>query len=144
MSDEDRERRNERIKHLFAILDTRKKGQICSIDDLRAGLKKLDHPLESADTLLQEVFDHIDSGKDGIITQQEFREFVLETEDKLRRLFRQLDVLNQGRLKKFEIQRALHKAGVHHTDARMNDFFDAMDRYALQRESLIIGIMTAT
>lgn len=36
-------------------------------------------------------------------------------------------MLNQGRLKKFEIQRALHKAGVHHSDARMNDFFDAMD-----------------
>lgn len=53
---------------------------------------------------------------------------MLETEDKLRRLFRQLDVLNQGRLKKFEIQRALHKAGVHHSDARMNAFFDAVDR----------------
>lgn len=64
----------------------------------------------------------------GVISFGEFRIFVLETEDKLRRLFQQLDVLGQGRLKKFEIQRALHKAGVHHTDARMHDFFEAMDR----------------
>lgn len=66
MSDEDRERRNERIKHLFAILDTKKEGKLYSIDDLRAGLKKLNHPLESADTLLQEVFDHIDSGNEYV------------------------------------------------------------------------------
>lgn len=43
-------------------------------------------------------------------------------------MFKQLDILGQGRLKKFEIQRALHKAGVHHSDTRMNEFFDAMDR----------------
>lgn len=36
-------------------------------------------------------------------------------------------MLGQGRLKKFEIQRALHKAGVHHSDARMDEFFEAMD-----------------
>ncbi|CCX35433.1 putative Calcium dependent mitochondrial carrier protein [Taphrina deformans PYCC 5710] len=127
MNDPQREHRDARIRHLFNTLDTRAQNKICSIDDLRQGLRELGHPLEAADTLLQEVFDHIDSGQDGVITFQEFKDFVLETEDKLRRLFQQIDVLNQGRLKKFEIQRALHKAGVHHTDARMNHFFEAMD-----------------
>lgn len=66
MSEEDRERRNERIKHLFATIDTKRRGKLCSIDDLRKGLRKLNHPLEPADTLLQEVFDHIDSGNESV------------------------------------------------------------------------------
>ena len=127
-SGESRKRRDERIRRLFDTLDVRKRGRICSIDELRRGLEKLDHPLKDADRLLHEVFDHIDSGNDGAITHDEFHDFVLETEDKLRRLFRQLDVLNQGRLKKFEIQRALHKAGVHSSDANMRALFNAMDR----------------
>ncbi|ORY85618.1 mitochondrial carrier domain-containing protein [Protomyces lactucae-debilis] len=121
-------RKDEQIRRLFTTLDVRRCGELRDIDDLRAGLRELQHPLEGADNLLQEVFDHIDSGNDGIITFSEFRVFVLETEDKLRRLFEQLDVLHQGRLKRFEIQRALHKAGVHTTDGRMNELFEAMDK----------------
>ncbi|BFZ58951.1 hypothetical protein PYCC9005_006019 [Savitreella phatthalungensis] len=123
----DRRKRDERIHKLFDTLDTRKQGKLCSIDDLRKGFEKLDHPLASADRLLHEVFDHMDSGNDGTITPEEFRDFVLETEGKLRRLYNQLDVLHQGRLKKFEIQRALHKAGVHSSDSEMKAMFSAMD-----------------
>ena len=66
MNDSQRAQRDQRIKHLFTTLDTKAQGRICSIDDLRAGLRELGHPLESADTLLQEVFDHIDSGNEYV------------------------------------------------------------------------------
>lgn len=68
MSDPARDQRDRRIKTLFETLDTRGNGKICSINDLRDGLRELGHPLESADTLLQEVFDHIDSGNELVMS----------------------------------------------------------------------------
>lgn len=64
MNDLKRDQRDQRIRRLFDTLDTRQQGRICSIDDLRDGLHQIGHPLETCDTLLQEVFDHIDSGNE--------------------------------------------------------------------------------
>lgn len=123
----DRSKTEERIRKLFNQLDTRNEGKLTDIEALRAGLKEINHPLGGARTLLQDVFEHIDSGNDGVISQTEFRDFVLETEDKLRRLFRKIDTFDQGKLERAEIHAALRKAGVTQSDERLNEFFAAMD-----------------
>lgn len=49
------ERREERTRELFESLDTRNAGRLDGIDDLQAGLKRINHPLREARGLLSDV-----------------------------------------------------------------------------------------
>lgn len=147
MEDESKSKRNLRIQSLWDTLDVRKEG---SIDEnaLRAGLRKIGHPLMDANEFLQEVLKAVDTNGDGRIQWSgmaergsesginsatdrdvlEFRTFVEETEKELWSLFKSIDHDNNGKLDKNELYAAFSKAGLAISTTKLNSFFAEIDK----------------
>lgn len=123
MNGETREARDKRIQALWKTLDTRSQGQL-DLDGLKKGLKKLDHPLKNADTLLHDVLKAVDTSGDGQIQFNEFRVFVEHAERELFQLFESIDRDHNGSLDKEELRAAFKRAGLMISNAKLEQFFD--------------------
>ncbi|KAI9660271.1 MAG: hypothetical protein M1831_003579 [Alyxoria varia] len=115
-----------RVEELWKALDTQGRGQL-DLDGLRAGLKRLDHPLKNADKLLEQVHQSVDSDRDGFIQYSEFRQFVQNAENQLRALFRDIDQDKNNKLTKAELREAFTASGVQVSTSKLNDFFEHVD-----------------
>ena len=126
MNEESHESRDRRIVDLWKELDTRNEGQI-DVNGLKKGLKKIDHPLKNADSLLHDVLKAVDTSGDGRIQFNEFRVFVEHAERELRQLFESIDKDNNGELDKDELRAAFQRSGLTISSAKLDQFFDEVD-----------------
>ncbi|MCJ1476792.1 hypothetical protein MMC13_005461 [Lambiella insularis] len=126
MDGESHKEQDERVEKLWRTLDTRNQGQL-DLAGLKKGLRKMDHPLQDADALLQDVMKAVDTSKDGRIQYSEFREFVEQTEKELWHLFKSIDRDHNGQLDKTELQAAFARAGLVIPKAKFEDFFSEID-----------------
>ncbi|RMZ85627.1 hypothetical protein DV737_g568, partial [Chaetothyriales sp. CBS 132003] len=126
MEEETSEHREKRIKALWKRLDSTDDGQM-DLHGLKKGLKKIDHPLKNADSLLQEVLTAVDTSGDGQIQFNEFRVFVEHAERELWQLFESIDRDHSGGLDKEELRAAFKRAGLTISNAKLDQFFDEVD-----------------
>lgn len=56
----------EAVDRLWEILDPRRQGYV-DYNGLKKGLKRMDHPLKNADSMLRKVFQAVDTSGDGRI-----------------------------------------------------------------------------
>ena len=126
MNGETQEHRDARIKELWQTLDTRSTGQL-DLDGLKKGLRKMDHPLKNADSLLHDVLKAVDTSGDGQIQFNEFRVFVEHAERELWQLFESIDRDHNGALDKDEMRAAFSRAGLTISNAKLDQFFDEVD-----------------
>ncbi|KAI9761023.1 MAG: hypothetical protein M4579_001286 [Chaenotheca gracillima] len=118
--------RDARVERLWQTLDTRKEGHL-DLNGLKKGLRKMDHPLKNADSLLKDVLQAVDANGDGKIVFEEFRDFVEETEKELQTLFNSIDRDNNGKLDKSELQAAFLRAGLAVPKSKLDQFFEEVD-----------------
>lgn len=117
---------DKRIEELFNALDVEQKGYL-DLKDLRAGLKKIDHPLKNAGELVNDVLRNIDTNNDGRISYLEFHTFVKHTEEELRTMFRVIDHNEDGKLDRNELKKAFHQAGLTVSNRKLDQFFEQVD-----------------
>ncbi|KAF2745173.1 calcium dependent mitochondrial carrier protein-like protein [Sporormia fimetaria CBS 119925] len=115
-----------RVEELWATLDTRKQGKL-DLAGLKKGLRKLDHPLKRADTLLSEVFKAVDTDGDGYIQYSEFSSFVKSTENELLSLFRMLDHDRDGKISKEEFKLSCRNHGIVVPNSKVDQLFLEVD-----------------
>ncbi|KAE9966172.1 hypothetical protein BLS_009518 [Venturia inaequalis] len=115
-----------RVEELWQTLDANRRGFL-DLKGLKRGLKKLDHPLKYADTLLKDVLEAIDTDHDGRITYPEFHSFVQQTESQLRTLFNEIDINHDGKLDRQELSAACQRAGLAVSNAKLDRFFEKVD-----------------
>jgi len=126
MPGESHQQREQRIARLWQNLDTADQGQL-DIKALKRGLRKIDHPLKNADTLLHDVLKAVDTSGDGQIQFNEFRVFIEHAERELSQLFDNIDRDNSGTLDKDELRQAFARSGVVVSNAKIDQFFDEID-----------------
>ncbi|KAK9238117.1 mitochondrial carrier domain-containing protein [Lipomyces kononenkoae] len=119
--------RDERILQLFESLDTQHKGYLDK-DALQEGFHRLNHPLEHAVGITNEVIALVDQNGDGLIQFEEFKVFVEKTEQHLWALFAAIDKDKNGKLDKAEVEAALETSGLSVPPSKLEQFFDSMDR----------------
>ncbi|KIW06714.1 hypothetical protein, variant [Verruconis gallopava] len=115
-----------RVESLWRKLDAAERGYL-DLHGLKKGLKKMDHPLKYADSLLQDIFNTIDTNRDGRISYFEFHTFVRQTENELWELFKNIDRNKDGHLDKDELASAFSNSGVAVSKARLDRFFAEVD-----------------
>ena len=126
MNGETSEHRKARIEKLWNNLDTQGAGEL-DISGLKKGLKKMDHPLKNADSLLHDVLKAVDTSGDGSIQYNEFRVFVEHAERELYQLFESIDRDHSGALDKSELKAAFSRAGLAIPNSKLDQFFDEVD-----------------
>ncbi|KAF2761805.1 calcium dependent mitochondrial carrier protein-like protein [Pseudovirgaria hyperparasitica] len=115
-----------RLEELWTTLDAKKTGHL-DLAGLKRGLKKMDHPLKHADSLVEDVMQSVDTNKDGRITFAEFQTFVKQTERELYYLFKRIDHNEDGKLDKAELKQAFQTAGLAVPDSKFERFFEQVD-----------------
>jgi solute carrier family 25 (mitochondrial phosphate transporter), member 23/24/25/41 len=118
--------REQRIRHLFKELDVNNKGKLDRAS-LKKGFQRINHPLQSADSFIDNVMRAADFNHDGLIEYDEFKRFIIETERELRRLFDRIDTSRNGTLEFEEVQNALENAGIAIHPRILHAFFDSVD-----------------
>jgi solute carrier family 25 phosphate transporter 23/24/25/41 len=66
-SDESGPQREARIRDLFKQLDVKKQGQL-DREALKQGFRRINHPLQNADSFMDNVMRAADLNDDGVIT----------------------------------------------------------------------------
>lgn len=84
--------------------------------------------LKDADGLVKDMLTQADVNHDGKISYDEFRRFCNQTEKELWSLFQAIDRDRSGELDKSEVAAAFERAGVTVSNARLNRFFDHIDK----------------
>jgi solute carrier family 25 phosphate transporter 23/24/25/41 len=107
----------ERFSQLFRDLDTNKDGRI-DAKELETGLKRLgvNWTIDQA----QEILKRGDENWDGHLDFREFVKYMLEHEQNLRLVFRDIDINKDGILDKGEIRAALKRLGLNVTDKEVD------------------------
>ncbi|KAL8949564.1 MAG: hypothetical protein Q9222_004338 [Ikaeria aurantiellina] len=123
---EDQKALDARVQKLWQTLDTQKKGHL-DTRGLKQGLKKIDHPLQNADDMLQDVLKAVDTDGDGRMQYAEFRTFVEKTEKELFKLFNSIDRDRNGQLDKSELKSAFSRAGLAVQNSKLDQFFAEVD-----------------
>ncbi len=119
--------RRTRLHTLFNKLDVNKNG-LLDRRSLSAGLKKINHPLQNADDLLDQVLAKADTNRDGLISWEEFLRFIEATEQELWNLFCRIDRDSNGKLDLSEIAAAFERSNIYVDPKALHDFFSHMDR----------------
>ncbi|KAI9713179.1 MAG: hypothetical protein M1820_001164 [Bogoriella megaspora] len=127
MKDDKKEAQDKRVERLWRKLDTRKEGHLDALG-LKNGLRKINHPLQNADNLLDNILKAVDSNGDGRIQYGEFRTFIEQTEDELAKLFNSIDRDHNGNLDKEELRAAFDRAGVSIDKSKIDRFFSDVDK----------------
>jgi solute carrier family 25 (mitochondrial phosphate transporter), member 23/24/25/41 len=118
--------REDRIRSLFKQLDVNNKGKL-DRTSLKKGFQRINHPLQNADSFLDNVMRAADFNHDGLIEYDEFKRFIIETERELRRLFDRIDTSRNGKLEFEEVQYALEQSGIAIHPKILHAFFDSVD-----------------
>jgi solute carrier family 25 phosphate transporter 23/24/25/41 len=84
--------------------------------------------LRDADALLKEVLTAADIDRDGKLSYDEFRRFCTQTEKQLWQLFKAIDRDHSGELDKAELSAAFERAGLTVSNARVERFFNYIDK----------------
>lgn len=69
----------------------------------------------------------MDTDRNGRISYQEFRTFVMHAESELHKLFHSIDRNHDGSLDRSELQDAFRKAGLVMPDSKLDKFFAEVD-----------------
>ncbi|KAL4919548.1 mitochondrial carrier domain-containing protein [Aspergillus aurantiobrunneus] len=117
---------DQRVARLWRRLGAEKRDHL-DYNGLRKGLKKIDHPLKNADTMLRNIFQSVDANGDGIIEYSEFRAFVGRAELELGQLFESIDHNRNGEIDKGELKAAFSRSGVTVSNAKLDEFFADVD-----------------
>ncbi|PLB34276.1 calcium-binding mitochondrial carrier protein [Aspergillus candidus] len=118
--------RDRRIADLWESLGVSKSGRL-DLNGLKKGLKKIDHPLKNADSMLGNVLHAVDTNGDGFIDYSEFRAFVDHTEYGLSQLFQNIDRNRNGEIDKNELKSAFSNSEVTVSSAKLEAFFSDVD-----------------
>ncbi|KAL4771364.1 mitochondrial carrier domain-containing protein [Aspergillus nidulans var. acristatus] len=117
---------DQRVARLWSRLGAEKKEHL-DYNGLKKGLRRIDHPLKNADTMLQAIFRSVDTNGDGIIEYSEFRAFVDRAEQELWQLFKSIDRNRNGEIDKSELKAAFSKSGVTVSNSKLDEFFADVD-----------------
>ncbi|ODQ64114.1 mitochondrial carrier [Nadsonia fulvescens var. elongata DSM 6958] len=123
------EQRETRIRSLFNTIDVQGRGQVDAETWFEAA-KRLEHPLITTNEEILDPFQLLlDSTKSGsAVNFDQFRQYVLKTENNLRAAFDSFDLTNSGKLNREELRNGLGKLGLNtDDDNRLNLFFDLMN-----------------
>ncbi|GAB1193795.1 hypothetical protein APSETT444_003024 [Aspergillus pseudonomiae] len=123
---ESKDERDERVAKLWQSLGVRQNGRL-DLHGLKKGLKRIDHPLKNADSMLQNVLKAVDTNGDGYIDYSEFRTFIDHTEQGLWQLFQTIDRNHNGEIDKNELKAAFSNADVTVSSAKLDAFFADVD-----------------
>ncbi|KAL4787878.1 mitochondrial carrier domain-containing protein [Aspergillus varians] len=118
---------DQRVARLWTRLGAERRDHL-DYNGLKKGLKKIDHPLKNADSMLRNIFQSVDANGDGIIEYSEFRAFVSRAELELWQLFESIDHNHNGEIDKSELKAAFSKSGVTVSNAKLDQFFADVDR----------------
>ena len=102
----------EEIKAVFRALDVHNSGKL-SEDEMVEGMRSLGlrPSLEASEALWDHLLQN-DNDHDGLISYDEFKDFVLLRETEMRQIFDEIDSNHDGRLVVDEVVAALNKYGV--------------------------------
>ncbi|BCS20041.1 calcium-binding mitochondrial carrier protein [Aspergillus puulaauensis] len=125
-NDESKDECDQRVTRLWKRLGAEKKDHL-DYNGLKKGLRKIDHPLKNADSMLRNIFRSVDANGDGIIEYSEFRAFVDSAELELSHLFKSIDHNRNGEIDKDELKAAFAKSGVTVSKAKLDKFFADVD-----------------
>ncbi|EED13076.1 calcium dependent mitochondrial carrier protein, putative [Talaromyces stipitatus ATCC 10500] len=117
----------DRVDKLWEIIDTRRQGSV-DFNGLKKGLRRMDHPLKNADSMLQQVFKTVDMNGDGRIQYGEFRDFVSRADEALWELFKSIDRNQNGEIDRAELRYAFSSAGITVSSPVLDEFLAQMDR----------------
>ncbi|KAL6239675.1 hypothetical protein BDW75DRAFT_227031 [Aspergillus navahoensis] len=117
---------DQRVARLWSRLGAEKKEHM-DYNGLKKGLRRIDHPLKNADTMLRGIFRSVDANGDGIIEYSEFRAFVDRAEQELWQLFKSIDRNNNGEIDKSELKAAFSKSGITVSNSKLDEFFADVD-----------------
>ncbi|KAL2829297.1 mitochondrial carrier domain-containing protein [Aspergillus cavernicola] len=117
---------DQRVARLWTRLGVKERDHL-DFNGLKKGLRRIDHPLKNADTMLRNIFRAVDTNGDGFIEYSEFRAFVNRTELELWQLFKSIDRNQNGELDKIELKTAFAKSGVTVSNAKLDEFFADVD-----------------
>ncbi|KAL4878914.1 mitochondrial carrier domain-containing protein [Aspergillus karnatakaensis] len=117
---------DQRVAKLWSRLGAEKREHL-DYNGLKKGLRKIDHPLKNADSMLRDIFRSVDTNGDGIIEYSEFRAFVHRTEHELWQLFQSIDHNRNGEIDKTELKTAFSRSGVTVSNAKLDEFFADVD-----------------
>ncbi|OJJ51160.1 hypothetical protein ASPZODRAFT_148493 [Penicilliopsis zonata CBS 506.65] len=123
---ESEDERDKRLARLWETLDTRREGHV-DLNGLKKGLRKIDHPLKNADSMLTDVLRAVDTNEDGYIDFSEFRVFINHTETGLWQMFQKIDRNHNGEIDKAELKAAFAKSGVIVSNSKLDAFFEEVD-----------------
>ncbi|KAK9381016.1 mitochondrial carrier domain-containing protein [Kockiozyma suomiensis] len=118
--------REKQIEKLFRELDTGNKGYLDK-ESLSEGFRLLNHPLQKAVGITNDVISRVDQSGDGTIQYPEFLDFVERTEEHLWNLFQSVDKDHNGKLDKQDVAAALESSGLSVSASRLDQFFNSMD-----------------
>ncbi|KAL3431219.1 mitochondrial carrier domain-containing protein [Aspergillus tetrazonus] len=124
--DESKAECDQRVARLWSRLGAKKKEHL-DYNGLKKGLRRIDHPLKNADTMLQAIFRSVDTNGDGIIEYSEFRAFVDRAEQELWQLFKSIDRNQNGEIDKSELKAAFSKSGITVSNTKLDEFFADVD-----------------
>ncbi|KAI9367382.1 mitochondrial carrier domain-containing protein [Aspergillus egyptiacus] len=117
---------DERVARLWKRLGAKERDYL-DFNGLKKGLRKIDHPLKNADSMLRNIFRSVDTNGDGFIEFSEFRAFVNRTELELWELFKTIDHNQNGEIDKGELKTAFSRSGVTVSNAKLDEFFADVD-----------------
>ncbi|KKK21276.1 hypothetical protein ARAM_001272 [Aspergillus rambellii] len=123
---ESKDERDRRVAKLWMRLGANKEDHL-DFNGLKKGLKKIDHPLKNADSMLRNILQAVDTNGDGFIDYSEFRAFIDRTELELSQLFQSIDHNHNGEIDKNELKTAFASSGVTVSNAKLDEFFADVD-----------------
>ncbi|OKL57433.1 hypothetical protein UA08_07181 [Talaromyces atroroseus] len=115
------------VDKLWAVIDTRGQGYV-DFNGLRKGLRRMDHPLKNADSMLHQLFKTVDTSGDGRIQYGEFRDFVSRADQALWELFQSIDRNRNGEIDRTELRDAFANAGITVSSSMLDSFLAQMDQ----------------
>lgn len=98
--------KDETVAELFARIDVHQSGRV-DLATLREAFRGSEHPLKHSPDGIATLFRELDRNHDGVVTFDEFREYVEQAEAQIQRGFERLDKDRDGRLAAADLERYL-------------------------------------
>jgi solute carrier family 25 phosphate transporter 23/24/25/41 len=106
--EETQEQRDARIRKLFGLFDSSRKGYLVH-QDVEEGFKALSIPCQYK--YVNDLLEVCDSNSDGRVDFSEFRRYMDAKELELYSIFKEIDVKHNGTILPNELRSALHRSG---------------------------------
>lgn len=93
---------------MFKKLDIQAKGEI-TLRDFKLALKTLNHPIHENPDLVDKIFNAFDANNDKVIDFNDFKKYLVQTDDQILKGFHKIDQDNDGKLHKGDFVHYLKK-----------------------------------